>query len=63
MNRITAGPIVTIQIAGKIQTTSGNTIFTPVFAAASYARCRRLVRSVSENTRSELATLVPNLSV
>ena len=43
MNRIAAGPIVTIQMAGKMHSTSGNTIFTPVFAAASSARCRRLV--------------------
>jgi hypothetical protein len=42
---------------------SGNTIFTPVLAAASSARCRRFVRSVSEWTRSDCATLVPNLSV
>ena len=47
-NLIAAGPIVTTQIAGKMQNTSGNTIFTPVFAAASSARWRRLVRSVSE---------------
>ena len=46
-----------------MQKTSGNTIFTPVFAAASSARWRRLVRSVSECTRSDCATLVPNLSV
>ena len=38
MNRMAAGPIVTTQIAGKMQKTSGNTIFTPVFAAASSAR-------------------------
>ena len=63
MNLIAAGPIVTTQIAGKMQKTSGNTILTPVFAAASSARCRRLVRSVSEWTRSDCATLVPNLSV
>jgi len=37
-NLIAAGPIVTTQIAGKMQNTSGNTIFTPVFAAASSAR-------------------------
>ena len=48
MNRIAAGPIVTTQIAGKMQRTSGKTILTPVFAAASSARWRRLVRSVSE---------------
>ena len=48
MNRIAAGPMVTTQIAGKMQKTSGNTILTPVFAAASSARWRRLVRSVSE---------------
>ena len=47
-NLIAAGPMVTTQIAGKMQSTSGNTILTPVFAAASSARCRRLVRSVSE---------------
>ena len=47
-NLIAAGPMVTTQIAGKMQNTSGNTIFTPVFAAASSARWRRLVRSVSE---------------
>ena len=47
-NRIAAGPIVTTQIAGKMQNTSGKTILTPVFAAASSARCRRFVRSVSE---------------
>ena len=47
-NLIAAGPIVTTQMAGKIQNTSGNTIFTPVLAAASSARWRRLVRSVSE---------------
>src|SRR5947207_8075357 len=63
MNLIAAGPIVTTQIAGKMQNTSGNTIFTPVLAAASSARCRRLVRTVSECTRSDCATLVPNLSV
>jgi hypothetical protein len=38
MNRMAAGPIVTTQIAGKMQKTSGNTIFTPVFAAAYSAR-------------------------
>ena len=38
MNLMAAGPIVTTQIAGKMQKTSGNTIFTPVFAAASSAR-------------------------
>src|SRR5215813_10262103 len=38
MNLIAAGPIVTTQIAGKMQNTSGNTIFTPVLAAASSAR-------------------------
>ena len=38
MNLIAAGPMVTTQIAGKMQNTSGNTIFTPVFAAASSAR-------------------------
>src|SRR5262245_57703919 len=62
-NLMAAGPMVTTQIAGKMQNTSGNTIFTPVLAAASSARWRRLVRSVSEWTRSERATLVPNLSV
>ena len=45
MNLIAAGPIVTTQIAGKMQNTSGNTILTPVFAAASSARWRRLVRT------------------
>ena len=45
MNLMAAGPIVTTQIAGKMQNTSGNTIFTPVFAAASSARCRRFVRT------------------
>ena len=63
MNLIAAGPIVTTQIAGKMQNTSGKTILTPVLAAASSARWRRLVRSVSECTRSDCATLVPNLSV
>src|SRR6185436_2143960 len=62
-NLIAAGPIVTTQIAGKMQNTSGKTILTPVFAAASSARCLRLVRSVSDWTRSDCATLVPNLSV
>ena len=38
MNLIAAGPIVTTQIAGKMQKTSGNTILTPVLAAASSAR-------------------------
>ena len=38
MNLMTAGPSVTTQIAGKMQMTSGNTIFAPVFAAASSAR-------------------------
>jgi hypothetical protein len=47
-NLMAAGPMVTTQIAGKMQMTSGNTILTPVFAAASSARCRRLVLSVSE---------------
>ncbi len=45
MNLMAAGPIVTTQIAGKMQKTSGNTIFTPVLAAASSARWRRLVRT------------------
>src|SRR5205085_3833794 len=62
-NLMAAGPMVTTQIAGKMQKTSGNTILTPVLAAASSARWRRLVRSVSEWTRSDWATLVPNLSV
>src|SRR5262245_44555616 len=62
-NLIAAGPIVTTQIAGEIPKARGNSMFTPVFAAASSARCRRLVRSVSEYTRSDWATLVPNLSV
>ena len=62
-NWMAAGPMVTTQMDGKMHSTSGNTIFTPVFAAASSARCRRLVRSVSEKTLSEAATLVPNLSV
>jgi hypothetical protein len=48
MNLIAAGPIVTTQIAGKMQNTSGKTILTPVLAAASSARCRRLVRRVSD---------------
>ena len=34
-NLMAAGPMVTTQIAGKMQKTSGNTILTPVFAAAS----------------------------
>ena len=38
MNLMAAGPMVTIHTAGKMQKTSGNTIFTPVFAAASSAR-------------------------
>src|SRR6185436_6389963 len=63
INLMAAGPIVTIQIAGKMQITSGKTILTAVFAAASSARWRRFVRSVSEYTRSACATLVPNLSV
>ena len=58
--RIAAGPIVTIHTAGNMQNTSGKTIFTPVLAAASSARWRRFVRSVSEYTRSDCATLVPN---
>ena len=37
-NLIAAGPIVTTHTAGKMQNTSGKTIFTPVFAAASSAR-------------------------
>ena len=57
MNLITAGPMVTTQIAGKMQNTSGKTILTPVLAAASSARWRRLVRTVSECTRSDCATL------
>ncbi len=63
MNLMTAGPRVTTHSAGKMQTTSGKTILTPVLAAASSARWRRLVRSVCEWTRSDCATLVPNLSV
>ncbi len=38
MNLIAAGPIVTTQMEGKMHSTSGNTILTPVFAAASSAR-------------------------
>ena len=63
MNLMAAGPMVTIHTAGKMQKTSGKTIFTPVFAAASSARWRRFVRSVTEYTRNDYATLVPNLSV
>ena len=37
-NLMAAGPIVTTQMAGKMQNTSGNTILTPVLAAASSAR-------------------------
>ena len=36
MNLIAAGPIVTTQIAGKMQKTSGNTILTPVLAAVLF---------------------------
>src|SRR4029079_10209308 len=38
MNLMAAGPIVTTQIAGKMQMTSGNTILAPSLAAFSSAR-------------------------
>ena len=44
---ISAGPRITTNIAGKMQNTSGKTSLIVVLAAASSARCRRLVRMVS----------------
>ena len=42
---IVAGPRMTTNSAGKMKSTSGNTSLMAVLAAASSARCRRLVRS------------------
>ena len=60
---MSAGPRITTNIAGKMKSTSGNTSLMVVFAAASSARCRRLVRMVSACTRSAWAIEVPNRSV
>ena len=58
-----AGPNTTTKIAGKVKKTSGGIILMVVLAARSSARCLRLIRNESENTRSDWATLVPNRSV
>src|SRR5688572_5059641 len=62
-NLMSAGPRVTTYIAGKRKKTSGNTSFTPIFAARSSAFWRRLVRLTSACVRSACATLVPKRSV
>ena len=54
---------MTTNIAGKMQKTSGKISLIVVLAAASSARCRRLVRMVSAWIRSAWATEVPNRSV
>ena len=60
---ISAGPRITTNIAGKTKKTSGKISLIVVLAAASSARWRRLVRSVSAWTRSASAIEVPNRSV
>ena len=45
--KITAGPRVTINSAGKMKNTSGKTSFTEVFAACSSTACIRCVLKVS----------------
>ena len=58
-----AGPRITTNMAGKMKSTSGKTSLIVVLAAASSARWRRLVRSVSACTRSACAIEVPKRSV
>ncbi len=60
---IIAGPRMTTNRAGKTHSTSGKTSLMAVLAAASSARCRRLVRSEAACTRRALATEVPKRSV
>lgn len=63
MTWIAAGPRITTKREGKMQSTSGKSILMAVLAAASSARWRRLVRSVSDSTRSACAIEVPKRSV
>src|SRR5262245_8206597 len=58
-----AEPRITTNIAGKMSSTSGKTSLIVVLAAASSARWRRLVRSVSACTLSACAIDVPKRSV
>ena len=51
------------QMAGNIKKTRGGIILILILAPCSSARCLRLDRMVSANTRSALATLVPKRSV
>ena len=46
-NLMMPGPRTTTKNAGNRQNTSGNTSLTPILAARSSARCRRLVRDTS----------------
>jgi len=47
---IIAGPRITTNIAGKMQNTSGKMSLMVVLAAASSARCRRLVRMAAKKS-------------
>ena len=59
---ITVGPASTMNVAGKMNSTSGKLIFTDALAAISSAACWRLMRSVSAWMRSAWAMLVPKRS-
>ena len=50
-------------VANATSGLSGNTSFTPIFCAASSARCRRFDRETSAWVRSACPMLVPNRSV
>lgn len=57
MTWMAAGPMITMMIAGKIQTTRGNSIFVGTLAADSSARICRLRRRSSEKTRRDQSRL------
>src|SRR5690606_13737946 len=58
----TAGPSRTMKIAGKMNATSGNRIFTGSLAAASRAHCWRRVRTSSAAVFRTRPTGIPSAS-
>ena len=62
INPITVGPARMMNVAGKMNSTSGKLIFTDARAAISSALYCRLVRKLSPWIRSAPAMLVPNRS-
>src|SRR5947209_5836294 len=57
-----AGPSIAMKRTGNRKHASGKSNLTAAFCAACSARCRRLVRSESEKTRTARAMDVPNRS-